>query len=390
VIDDLRMASKYSRFIYLSVDVLAPSALLRLAEAIVREKIDIRWAAEIRLEKYFSPDRCTLLRQSGCVAISVGFESGNERILSLIKKGTHPSSIATTIRNFTEAGIAVQMMGFTGFPGERSNEAIDSIEFLLANRNNWSVAGLGRFMLTPGAIIAQRPQEFGLSEVSGLIGADIGRTLKFRVDAQEEPRPEELADIDARKRQLITTDFDRPFAGGIDCAHSVFYYDRYGMDFPSSIVTAHETPKLDPRVSLSLGGSLVESEPYDLDNLLDCQSLQKFHEALRSEGAMPDSQGIRAALEARVPSAWPVKERNPVFIRWDGISIACSEEMWEMLCLVDGHRTLAEILSRVQCDAKGFDEVYRPLALIMISYRILVPNEASAEVARARVAEMSS
>jgi len=165
MIDDVRAIAKHAKFIYFSVDVLAPATILRFAERVVEERLDIRWGAEVRLEKYWSRERCELLRRSGCVTVSVGFESGNQRILDLIDKGTTPAQVKQTITAMHAAGIAVQMMGFTGFPTETFAEARDSIDFLADNRELWTFGGLGSFVLTPGAIVAKEPARFGIANM---------------------------------------------------------------------------------------------------------------------------------------------------------------------------------------------------------------------------------
>src|SRR5262249_8450309 len=125
VLDDLLKARQLTPFVYLSVDVLAPSSLYRLALMMRDRKVGIKWAAEIRLERYFDESRCRVLADSGRVAVSVGFESGNQRILNNIVKGTRLDDISRTIRAFADAGVAVQMMGFTGFPTETRDEALE-------------------------------------------------------------------------------------------------------------------------------------------------------------------------------------------------------------------------------------------------------------------------
>ena len=67
------------------------------------------------------------------MAISVGFESGNQRVLDLIDKGTRPAQVEQTIVAMNNAGVAVQIMGFTGFPTETRAEAQDSVDFLVDN-----------------------------------------------------------------------------------------------------------------------------------------------------------------------------------------------------------------------------------------------------------------
>ena len=162
VLADLTKISRVTKFVYFSVDVLAPAATVKIAKAIVAAKLDIRWAAEIRLESYLDADSCNILKESGCVAVSVGFESGCQRILDRIQKGTQLDRIEEIISNFSNAGIAVQMMGFTGFPTETFGEAVETIQFLHRTRSHWTIAALGDFVLTPGAIVAQQQARFGL------------------------------------------------------------------------------------------------------------------------------------------------------------------------------------------------------------------------------------
>lgn len=223
MIEDVRAISAHSRFIYFSVDVLAPATILRFAERAVEERLDIRWGAEIRLEKYWSKERCELLRRSGCVAISVGFESGNQRILDLIVKGTTPAQVKRTIQAMHAADIAVQMMGFTGFPTETFEEARDSIDFLVDNRDLWTFGGLGDFVLTPGAIVAKDPARFGISDVRPVGDGGVARSLRY-----SEPISQGAHDaVEREKRRLESGPYKRPWLGGTDTPHSFFYQDRF-------------------------------------------------------------------------------------------------------------------------------------------------------------------
>ena len=224
MIRDVTELSKFARFIYFSVDVLAPATILRFAEQVVDRGLDFRWGAEIRLEKYWSDERCALLKRSGCTAISVGFESANQRILDLIDKGTKPAQVKQTITAMTNAGIGVQMMGFTGFPTETRQEALDSIDFLLDNRHLWTFGGLGDFVLTPGAIVAKQPERFGISNLRRPPGGDVAPVLFYDEPVTEAARDE----VGEAKQRLNRGHYDRPWLGAVDTPHSFFYHDRYG------------------------------------------------------------------------------------------------------------------------------------------------------------------
>ena len=224
MIEDVRAIGQHARFIYFSVDVLAPATILRFAQRAVDERVDIRWGAEIRLEKYWSRERCELLRRSGCVGVSVGFESGSQRVLDLIAKGTTPAQVRQTIQAMHGAGIGVQMMGFTGFPTETFEEARESVDFLTGNRDLWAFGGLGEFVLTPGAIVAREPARFGLSNVRPVESEGVARSLVY-----DEPVSQAARDaVEREKRRLRSGHYQRPWLSGTDTPHSFFYLDRFG------------------------------------------------------------------------------------------------------------------------------------------------------------------
>jgi anaerobic magnesium-protoporphyrin IX monomethyl ester cyclase len=251
---DVTAISSFARFVYFSVDVLAPATILRFAERIVEEKIDIRWGAEIRLEKYWSAERAELLRRSGCVAVSVGFESGNQRVLDLINKGTRPAQVRQTIAAMHGVGIGVQMMGFTGFPTESAAEAQDSVAFLVDNRELWTFGGLGEFQLTSGAIVAKRPEMFGVSNIRPMPNSDIARTLLF-----DEPISDAAHQDVARQKQRIVAGghYDRPWLGGTDTPHSFFFHDRFGTSVRSVLENDRLVRPQDLDRSFLLNGELL-------------------------------------------------------------------------------------------------------------------------------------
>jgi hypothetical protein len=77
------------------VDEAAPPAGMRsLANRLIEEKLAITWWGNIRFEKTFSPELCTLLAAAGCVAVSGGLEVASDRLLELMKKGVTVEQVA--------------------------------------------------------------------------------------------------------------------------------------------------------------------------------------------------------------------------------------------------------------------------------------------------------
>jgi hypothetical protein len=232
---------------------------LRLAEELIARDIKVFWGAEIRLEKYWSLERCRTLRESGCVAVSVGFESACQRILDLIDKGTRTESVLRTIRNLHTAGIGVQIMGFTGFPTETLGEAMESVDFLDEHRDLWTISGLGEFELTSGAIVAKQPERFGVHNVRPRPGDDIHRLLLFDTDVPLTAA--ELDRLNAAKRRLHCTDLDRPWLGGIDTPHTYFYHARYGTRMPEIMGMSNVEAARRHTGRWILNGRLIEARP---------------------------------------------------------------------------------------------------------------------------------
>lgn len=253
VIEDLRHAVDDcgARFVYFAVDVMSPAYLDRLSDALVESGLGIRWGAEIRMERVFSPERCRKIQASGCVHVSFGMESGSQRVLDLIDKGTKIEYMGQTMKNFAEAGVAVHLFTFTGFPTETAEEAEQTRDFIRANQEWWSGGGLGSFLLTGTAIVARDPARFGV-ELIETRDADVARSLAYkltgdRADAagQDEASgpPEGWGEnTTAVSSESADASFDddggvfpgvmgRPWAGSTDCLHTMIYYEVYDRTF---------------------------------------------------------------------------------------------------------------------------------------------------------------
>lgn len=240
VVDDLRSAitETAARYVYFAVDVMSPAYLDRLSDAIGEAGLDIRWSAELRMEKVFSTERCRKMAESGCVCVSFGMESGSQRILDLIDKGTKVEHMGETMKNFAEAGIAVQLMAFSDFPTETREEKEETLRFVEEHNDHWSVGGMGTFLLTGTAIVAKNPEKFGI-RLLDTQDADIARAVAFELNEETEAALQS-------ERTLLTEDHDasfdsgggifppvlgRPWAGGTDTLHTMIYYQRYGRRF---------------------------------------------------------------------------------------------------------------------------------------------------------------
>jgi hypothetical protein len=280
VIEDLRHAMDDcgARFVYFAVDVMSPSYLDRLSDALLDAGLGLRWGAEIRMERVFSPERCRKIQASGCVHVSFGMEAGNQRVLDLIDKGTKVEYMGQTMKNFAEAGVAVHLFTFTGFPTETKEEKEESKRFIRDHQAWWSGGGMGTFLLTGTAIVAKDPARFGVRLVDTK-DADVARSLAFEL---EEGRQEDGPTAVSSEESDTSFDNDggvfpgvlgRPWAGSTDCLHTMIYYEIYDRTFfrlhPIELVRS-QGPELDEEFlecSLAVPGVVRESA-FDLGHII--------------------------------------------------------------------------------------------------------------------------
>lgn len=271
-VEDLQHIAKFARCVYFAVDAMSPAFLRKLCAALAERNMDVSWAAELRLEKSFPASRMgRLLREAGCVAISFGYESGSQRILDLIDKGYDLEMVPSILFELANADIGTQMMGFTGFPTETDSEAQETYEFLERHRGLWTTAAIGSFVLTPGAIVAKRPDRFGIQKVEPIAGQDIVRFVTWVADTE---RANDKGVTQPDTRNLVHVPFDRPWVGGIDTAHSILYYRKFGRRLVSkSELEGSPSPKV-----------MTFESPWTEVGRFPCpKALGSLHDAARSE-----------------------------------------------------------------------------------------------------------
>jgi hypothetical protein len=224
------MQQKYgTRYFYLSQDSVAPKTLLKIAQEISRRGLNLKWATDLKPEKYLTLERARELREGGGIACALGVESANPRVLALIDKGAPVSTVRSTISHLAEAGMAVEAMCFTDFPTETYGEAMETLRFLEELHEEVALYIVGEFDLTHGALVAQKPEAFGLREIYQLDGDQLGTGLFY-----EEKRPpksgRDQERLDAALGRLSSGWRLRryPWAGSLSTAHTMLYYDKLG------------------------------------------------------------------------------------------------------------------------------------------------------------------
>jgi anaerobic magnesium-protoporphyrin IX monomethyl ester cyclase len=101
---------------------------LRLAREIRRRRLDFTWFASACVNQV-DPELLGAFREAGCWAILYGVESGVQKNLNAIRKGTTLAQVRDAVRWAKEAGIRVQTTFVFGIPGETYAEGLRTIDF---------------------------------------------------------------------------------------------------------------------------------------------------------------------------------------------------------------------------------------------------------------------
>lgn len=121
-----------------------PYELSQLADLIIKEGLKITWAGQAIIRAYMRPELLNKLKQSGCVCLAYGLESGSQKVLDLMKKGFTIEDAQQVIRDTHNAGIDAVTNFMFGFPGETDEDFKQTQDFIYKNREYISTVNPSR------------------------------------------------------------------------------------------------------------------------------------------------------------------------------------------------------------------------------------------------------
>lgn len=101
---------------------------MELTREIRRRKLDFTWFASACVNQV-DGQLLAAFKEAGCWAILLGAESGVQKNLNAIRKGTTVEQVRTAVRLAKDAGLRVLTPFLVGIPGETYEEALRTIEF---------------------------------------------------------------------------------------------------------------------------------------------------------------------------------------------------------------------------------------------------------------------
>src|SRR3989338_1660088 len=150
-----------AKYVFLIDDMLTKERLMAFAQ-ISQNKI--QWACQLRP----TPDILGISKElyaGGLRSVSWGVESGSQRILDLMKKGTDIQKVPKVLKESHEAGIQNILYIMFAFPTETKEEFMETINFLEKNQAYIDLVCTSIFGLQHGAKAFESPQDYGIIEI---------------------------------------------------------------------------------------------------------------------------------------------------------------------------------------------------------------------------------
>jgi len=131
---------------------------IEICEQIIKRKLNITWSCLARTE-VISPEILKLAKRAGCWQIAYGIESGDQRILDILKKNTQVEKAEEVLRKTVEAGIRTRGFFMIGVPGETEESIQKTIDF--AKRSCLNDFQATFFTPFPGTAFYQDIHQYG-------------------------------------------------------------------------------------------------------------------------------------------------------------------------------------------------------------------------------------
>lgn len=156
VIELVKHLSKYNIDVVAFFDdtiVAIKDRLNKICEGFISEGLfwpnsNLRWFAAIRANQA-NPDVLKLMKRAGCFGVSIGIESGSDRMLQVINKKSTVEMNKKACAYVKEAGLSLGASFMIGIPGETEAEMYETLAFMKSLKCH--SLGIGSFRPLPGS-----------------------------------------------------------------------------------------------------------------------------------------------------------------------------------------------------------------------------------------------
>ena len=188
-----------AQYFYLSDQYMTAEALREISLELLQRKLEVRFHIMARTLESYTPELLHLAASAGCCWISWGMESGSQRLLDLMGKGTNVEQSLQVIQNARQAGISNLLMMIFGTPGSTVEDLELTFNFMDEVYPSIDAMTSSAFVLFDQTPYARFPDKYGLlpegREILYRLGEHVihGSRLPFRRVGEEQPGESPLA-----------------------------------------------------------------------------------------------------------------------------------------------------------------------------------------------------
>jgi len=136
------LATKYKKRTFTIIDDNFPSDREKIKKmSFELKKMGLKFDALSRAN-YCDLETLSYMKKAGCWQVQIGVESGSQRILNFIKKGTSVEMNANAIKNCKKVGIVVHTAFMLGLPTETIEEIKMTLNFIKKTKPDLGGAGI--------------------------------------------------------------------------------------------------------------------------------------------------------------------------------------------------------------------------------------------------------
>jgi magnesium-protoporphyrin IX monomethyl ester (oxidative) cyclase len=131
---------------------------IRFCNLLIKKQLPIQYIIQLRADN-INDELVLALKQSGCVKIAIGAESGSNEILRTIKKGTNTTIIKNAINCAKTNNLRIKTWWIVGLPGtyEQQLEALEIIKLTRPNE-----VAIHTFVPLPGSEFWDNAYKYGI------------------------------------------------------------------------------------------------------------------------------------------------------------------------------------------------------------------------------------
>jgi radical SAM superfamily enzyme YgiQ (UPF0313 family) len=144
-------------------EMLSPADFGQLAQAIIEAGLKIFYYACAKPVKQFDRELLGRIHQSGCRYVLWGVESGSQRVLDMMDKGTKVQDVEAVLESAHAAGIRNHVYIMPGFPTETREEFQETLDLLARHKQAVAAVHRSLFSLEKDSPVYDNPAKYSIT-----------------------------------------------------------------------------------------------------------------------------------------------------------------------------------------------------------------------------------